>query len=151
MLRKLLTSTAVVALTLGCAASLYAADPADLIKYRKNTMDALGGHAGAIGAIMGGKSSDAQAGHLKAHIQGVALIAPMVKDLFPPESASGDKTDAKKEIWDKPAEFKEAIAKLEKAASDLAAAGDDKAKTGEAVKGLFGACKNCHDNFRVKK
>jgi cytochrome c556 len=143
MLRKI----APLALILGVCA---AAEPEELIKYRQNTMKAIGGHMGAIAAIVQGKAGQPE--HLLIHAKALDALSTTVKDLFPEESAHGE-TDAKQEIWDKHDDFVQAVQKLETAAPPFAQAVEsgDQAKIGAALKELGGACKNCHDNFRKKK
>lgn len=139
-----------IALILSLSGLLYAAEPEDQIKYRKNIMGIMGGHTGAVFAIAGGKVDHADA--FLSHAAGLSAAAQMVKTIFPEDSAMGD-TRAKQDIWDKPAEFKDAVNKLEVAASTLLKAAEDKDQEaiGAALKQLGGACKNCHDNFRQKQ
>ena len=64
---------------------------------------------------------------------------------------SGFKTDAKPEVWSDPAGFAAAANRLQVEASklnQLAQAGDMTAVKGE-VRAVGGACKNCHDKYRV--
>ena len=149
MLRKLFPISTVALLSLLFLSTLPAAEPEDLIKYRQNTMKAIGGHMGAIAAIVQGK---VDMNHLKPHADALAATSMTVKDIFPEDSAVGE-TNAKTEIWDKPDEFQQAVTKLEQAAAAFATAADsgDSAQIGAAMKDLGGACKNCHDNFRQKK
>lgn len=131
------------------ASAVAAAEAEDLIKYRKSVMGAIGGHMGSIAAIMGGK---VDVNHLRGHTVGLNATSKMVRDVFPPDSANGD-TAAKMEIWQQPADFKLAVEQLEDAANNLLIAVDsgNKAQIGEAMKEVGGACKNCHDSYRVKK
>jgi cytochrome c556 len=148
-LQRTFVSVLLTVLALGISFSAFS-DPEESIKYRKNVMKALGGHTGGVFAIAGGKV-DYKA-HLNGHVIGIATIAPMVKDLFPEESANGD-TAAKPEIWSQPDDFSAAVTKLEEAASNLQNVVDsgNMDAMGDALKALGGACKNCHDNYRVKK
>lgn len=64
---------------------------------------------------------------------------------------SGFKTDAKPEVWSDAAGFQAAVNRLQVEASrlnELAAAGDINAVKGQA-RATFGACKGCHDKYRV--
>jgi cytochrome c556 len=64
---------------------------------------------------------------------------------------SGFKTDAKPEVWADAAGFQAAVNRLQVEASKLnqvAAGGDINAVKGQ-VRATGGACKNCHDKFRV--
>jgi cytochrome c556 len=66
---------------------------------------------------------------------------------------SGADTEALPAIWDQTEEFEAAAANLvTKSEAMLAAAqSGDAAAVGANVMELGGACKNCHDNFRLKK
>jgi cytochrome c556 len=149
-MRRTLVAALLAVLTLGIGSAAIAAEAEDLIKYRKSVMKAIGGHTAAIFAIAGGKV-DNQA-HLAAHVSGLAASAMMVKDVFPADSAAGE-TEAKPEIWQQTDDFAAAVKQFEDAAGNLAGvveAGNMDAM-GDALKALGGSCKNCHDNFRVKK
>jgi cytochrome c556 len=65
--------------------------------------------------------------------------------------APGLKTSAKPEIWTQPAQFRAAQDQLARAAAslDAAAASGNVDSIKAAARGLGGACKNCHDQFRV--
>ena len=71
---------------------------------------------------------------------------------FPATSKTGGKTEAAPAIWEKPAEFKAALAKFE---ADSKAAMAAKPATLDAFKPVFfsvvGNCKSCHEVFRIKK
>ena len=146
MIRKLITAL----LVLGFCATAQAAEPEDLIKYRKNVMKVIGGHTGSIFAIAGGKVDHKDA--MMMHVKGLNEASKLVGGLFPEDSAIGE-TTVTQAVWDKPDEFAQAVKKLEMAASDLlqAAEAQDNAAMGPALKALGGSCKGCHDNFREKK
>lgn len=137
------------AATLTLVFSAYAADPAAAIKYRQNTMTALGGHMSAANAILKGEAG--QKSHLSGHLDGILAAAKMTQDLFPAGTDKGQ-TDALPAIWERTADFDKAVESLEAASARLAAvrSGDP-----EALKAAFGnvgkACKSCHDSFRRKK
>jgi cytochrome c556 len=63
----------------------------------------------------------------------------------------GYDTEALATIWEKPEEFKAATRKLLDESAKLAeiAPGGDKAAVGAQAMELGGACKNCHDQFRL--
>jgi cytochrome c556 len=65
--------------------------------------------------------------------------------------ATGLKTTAKPEIWAQPAQFRAAQDQLARAAAtlDAAAVSSNIDAIKAAARGLGGACKNCHDQFRV--
>ena len=81
-------------------------------------------------------------------------FAPKVEIWFPAGSgpADGIKTDALQTVWTKPEQFKQASAKFAEEAAKFQAVAQagDVAALGEGMKGLGGACKGCHDNFREK-
>jgi cytochrome c556 len=63
----------------------------------------------------------------------------------------GFKTEALPSIWEKPEEFAAANKKLvdESAKLITLAGGGDKAAVGAQAMAMGGACKGCHDKFRV--
>lgn len=71
--------------------------------------------------------------------------------LFPDCSKTGDQTTAAPAIWDRPDDFKAAMAKF---AADVKAA-QDSTKDLDSLKTNFQAigkdCSSCHQTFRVKK
>ena len=89
---------------------------------------------------------------VKAETAKIAGLAPQVKTWFPAGSGpqDGKKTDAKAEVWSKPAEFAQAHARLVDAAKALQAvvATGDVAAIGASTKTLGASCKGCHDKFR---
>lgn len=85
----------------------------------------------------------------------IAALATQMSDWFPQGSGpeSRVKTDAKPEIWSDPAGFEKALKNFQAEApklQQLATANDVggiKAQVGK----LGGACKGCHDNYRVPR
>ena len=79
--------------------------------------------------------------------------SPAIYRWFPAGSgpAPGLKTSAKPEIWSKPADFRAAQDGLVRAADALqiAAISGNADAIRAAARGLGGACKTCHDQFRV--
>ncbi|MEI6417534.1 MAG: cytochrome c [Sphingomonadales bacterium] len=144
-MRLLLTvAIAAVALTTLPAA---AADP---IKAREEIMEGNGKAAKAGGAMLKGEAPfDA------AKAQGIlASFATGAKEFgkhFPKGSDKGD-TEAAPAIWEKPADWKAALAKFE---TDSAAAAAMKpaalADFGKAFGMVTANCKSCHEAFRIKK
>lgn len=82
----------------------------------------------------------------------VEAASQQLENWFPAGSSKGDgmRTDALQAVWDKPAEFKQAAAnfKLEAARFDALAAAGDAGVMRAGLRGLGGACKQCHDKFR---
>ncbi|MDJ0895835.1 MAG: cytochrome c [Alphaproteobacteria bacterium] len=148
MRRILFATTLGVALAAGSA---YAADtPENLVKYRKAVMKSLGGHFGAISAVVKGEVS--YGAHVANHARALRDVAPLIGAVFPPNSTYDQfkDTNALPEVWSKPAEFKQAVEAFEKAAADfvpVAEAGD-----AQAITASFGAmartCGGCHKTFR---
>jgi cytochrome c556 len=140
---------------LGCGlaygvAAMADADPTDLIKYRKDVMSALGAHTAAASLIIRGRVDYGP--QLIVHARSLALTAPLIKDVFPPDSELGD-TNAKPAVWQRPEEFKKhAMTAQEEAAAFLKAAeGGDKAEIRKKFMAMGKACKSCHDDFRKEK
>lgn len=110
-----------------------------------------------------GKAFKAIRGQLEADAPDYALIAASATDIntraqaipnhFPAgtSTADGFKTEALPAIWEKPEEFKAAAQKLADESAKLAslAPGGDKAAVGAQAMAMGGACKGCHDQFRL--
>jgi cytochrome c556 len=90
---------------------------------------------------------------IKTNAQSVDASAKALPSWFPGSTGPepGVKTDAKPEIWQKPAEFKAAADKFAAAAAALRAAADagDVAAIRTAAAGLGPTCKGCHEQFRA--
>jgi len=125
------------------------ADEASDIKYRQTIMKAIGGTMGSMAAIVKGKAPQAHAAPLA---QAMLQLSSTVKDVFPNGSDFGE-TRAKAEIWQKPTEFKAAVAAFETAAltiSKVSQSGDPAAFV-NAFKALGKSCGGCHKPFRQPK
>jgi cytochrome c556 len=127
-------------------ASSSAADPDELIKYRKNVMKVIGGHTGSLFAIAGGKAGDAS--HMEAHVSGLVGATMMAKDLFAEESQEGE-TRASAQIWMDPEGFAAAIKEMEDAATGIQVAFESSGDMGAALRALGASCKGCHDDYRT--
>lgn len=134
---------------LSCAV-LSPALAADPIAARKDVFEQYKKTVGPMSKVVKGESpfNKDEFAKMAAHLD---ELAQQPWQYFTPGSNKG-KTDAKAEIWSKPAEFKAAIDshKAEVAKLKQVAAG---AKTLDDVKPQFGAvmktCKTCHDSFRA--
>ncbi|HEX9392178.1 MAG TPA: cytochrome c [Usitatibacteraceae bacterium] len=126
--------------------------PEKVIEYRQSVMTVVGWNFGPMAAMMkGDKPYDKETFARGAAI--VAYMTPLAIEGFTPGSDKGAETAAKPEIWTKMDDFKAKMDKLNTETAKLAMI----AKTGtfDEIKKQFGAtggaCKSCHDDFRVKK
>ena len=106
----------------------------------KNAMDAL-------------RASEPQMIMIQQSARTIKNDSVALRGWFPAGSGPqpGLKTAAKPEIWTKPVEFRAAQDQLARAADGFqaAAAGGNADAIRAAARALGGACKNCHDQFRV--
>lgn len=124
---------------------------ADAIKQRKETMKAVGGSLGTLVKMVKGEEAYDSA-KAKTAVETIAAKAKGFDAMFPAGSEKGGETEAAATIWSDTAGFKAALAKLETtAAAQVAVASKDLDGTKAAVGALGGACKGCHDTYRVKK
>jgi cytochrome c556 len=134
----------------GVVATALAAEPEEIIKYRRNVMKSQGAHLAATAAIIQGKVDykDQLSGHVKA----LQATCNDIVGLFPKGSDFGD-TEALDAVWQKPAEF-EKVAKDAKAkvgALATAVAKGDTQSYATHLKGVVDACKACHKDFRKEQ
>ncbi len=99
------------------------------------------------------KKGDPDAKVIGASAQKIVTLSSQLTTWFPKGSGpgSGAKTHAKAEVWSDPQTFAAAAKRLQTESAklqELAAAGNADA-TKAQVMSLGGACKNCHDKFRV--
>lgn len=139
------------ALGVAVTAGVHAAAP-DTIKARQQGLKEMGDAFKTVrDELQGGKD----VAKIKAAAATINKTAGAMKDWFPagtgPEAKV--KTAAKPEIWTDNAKFVAAREKLVEEAGKFQAAANsgDLAAVGAGVRGLGGACKGCHDNFRVKE
>mgnify|MGYP002632958544 CR=1 FL=1 len=137
------------ALILGLGLSSAALADGHQIKFRKAIMGSIGGTMGGLVGVLKKQAPAAYAAPLAANMNNLAQIAD---GIFPEGSDFGE-TRALPAIWEKPADFKKAVAAFQMAAANLstAAASGDMAAFGAAFEPLGKACKGCHDNFREEK
>ncbi len=129
-------------------APVHAADPEDLINYRKSVMRAIGGHNTAAVAIVRGQVE--HEGHLQHHAEALVATSQMIAALFPAESADGD-TDALARIWDEPEAFSAAVTATEDAAAAFLAAVNEGGDVGSAMRDLGMSCRSCHQDYRARR
>jgi len=125
-------------------------DSESVIKYRRSSMKAMGGHMGAAAQIVRGNVS--YTGQLPMHADSVAAIAKDIAMLFPEGSDFGE-TEAKEAVWEKPDEFKKAASDAKRASEVFAEAvkGANKPTIERSFRSLSDTCKNCHKKFRKKE
>ena len=120
------------------------------IKYRQSVMSIVGTHMGAVGAIL--KNRLNVPGAIEQHANQMAESAALIAPAFKKRLTEGA-TDAKAEIWADWAKFEAAIGDYETASRNLAtaAASNDSAAVGKAVRALGKSCGGCHKPFRKPK
>jgi cytochrome c556 len=118
--------------------------PAGPIRERHELMEGIGDNAKAIGDAM--KKSDNTTVAMRA--QKIEAASKQIVDLFP-EGSTNPKSRAKPEIWKNWDQFKTDAQKLNTTAAALVAAAQGGSDVKAAGKEMFGACKACHDSFRV--
>ena len=126
------------------------AEPA-VLKERHNNFEAIGD---AFKAVRGELEKDTPDFTLiAASASDINTRAGNIKDHFPAGTsvADGYDTEALATIWEKPEEFSAAAQKLvdESATLMTVAAEGDKAAVGAQAMTMGGACKGCHDQFRL--
>ena len=118
--------------------------PAGPIRDRHELMEEIGRHAKAINrALEQDKPST-----IGPDAEAIALRAQKIKDLFPPDSTHA-KSRAKPEIWSQRAEFDRLTEEFVKVSNTLVAATKSGGDVKAAAKDVFGACKPCHEKFRL--
>jgi cytochrome c556 len=150
--RFIVTAALAVLLSGGLALQVVAQDPAEIIKKRQDAMKANGGDMKAINEFL--EKDVGTADDVKAKAASIKEHSALIVDLFPAGTGMDDgKTGAKKEIWEKPDEFKAAADSLGDLAGKLevAAATGDKQEIADAF-GALGknGCGGCHQTFRQK-
>lgn len=125
------------------------AESEDLIKYRRGTMKAIGGHMSATSLIVRGKVP--HKGQLKQHVNALKLLTNDIPALFPEDSDFGE-TRAKAEVWEKPDDFIKAAKTANDSIASLlkAVEGGNDSEILAGFKKVGEGCKGCHKNFREK-
>jgi cytochrome c556 len=126
-------------------------DVPPVLKERHDNFEGIGD---AFKAVRGELDKDAPDFTLIAAMAGdINTRAKLIETHFPAGTSVDDglKTEALPSIWQKPEEFKAAAQKLvDESAKLVAVAGEgDKAATAAQAMTMGGACKGCHDKFRL--
>ncbi len=140
-------SGVVAGVLLVASLAAWAARPENLIKYRQDVMKSLGGQVAASFLLISGKVEHPD--ELKIHADAIGATAPLLRHLFPRDSASG-KTQALPATWEQPDKFAAAVRRLETAAANFQRTVDNHGDSVGALKELGTACKNCPKSFREK-
>jgi cytochrome c556 len=140
-MRKTTLLAAAAALIIGVSAL---SATAGVIEDRKANFKANNLSMRAIGAALSAGDFDTVAGEAEK----IAAWAMIMPDYFPEGSGGG--TSAKPAIWSDFIKFKDAAEANHYAAKDLvaAAAKQDPALAGEALRTLGATCKSCHQKFK---
>ncbi|UYV14597.1 c-type cytochrome [Porphyrobacter sp. ULC335] len=122
-----------------------------VLKERHDNFEAIGD---AFKAVRGELEKDTPDFTLiSAKASDINTRAGKIADHFPAGTSveDGYDTEALPSIWKKPEEFKASAQKLvdESAKLVTVAGGGDKAATGAQAMAMGGACKGCHDQFRL--
>ncbi len=120
--------------------------PPGPIRDRHDLMEQIGKNAKAIGAAAKAGTPAAMVDPARA----IASAAARVPGLFPAGSTHPE-SRAKPEIWQQFSDFERDARDLGERATTLAAAAARGADVGGDVRALMGACKTCHDAFRLPK
>lgn len=135
--------TVAAAALLPCAAQ--AADPTDVIDYRKHVMQTLEAQTSALGMLM---STQIPEDNLVLHVESIALAAKQAMKSFEAKVPGGD---SKPEVWSNWPDFekrmKDFVARTDKLAKDVKTGGMTVVMD-QAVDAL--TCKSCHDAYRKK-
>lgn len=149
MNRTFLTITTAVAMSVGISIQAGAdTTPEDAYDYRTAIMESLRGHIRAASMSVRGLVEDR--GQLVNHAKGLANGTAEFDYIFPAGSNVSD-SEALPVIWEEPEEFAAAIKKVQQASAAFVAAAEsgDAERIGGAFRELGGACRGCHDRFRV--
>ena len=126
--------------------------PESVVLYRQTEMAAMGKHLKAANLLGKGEIAS-RPGDLQLHADALHALSTDMCALFPAGTGPDKvKTDAKAEVWSKPADFTAActaFATETQALVDAAKAGDV-AKYATQVGKVGDACGSCHDGFRVE-
>ena len=139
---------AAAAVALSGAAAIADTDPDNAIKFRKSVMDAIGGSAGAIAAVLKGEVEAPIAPLTTALASSTDPTLTIAAFRTNTTDEGFEKTTALPKVWTDWASFEKNLRDLNAATTAAAAKGDD--VTADDMQAVFRACKNCHDNFREK-
>ena len=152
-MRLLKTGMVAVALVAAATTAPSAAEPdpiglfvgrVEAMKSMKKSMATIGG------ALSRGNIEDPK--QLMFPVKVLTMASKRVAHVFP-EGSQHPESKAKPEVWTDKAGFEDHAAKAVAASQALekAVGGGDVGQVGSAFKGMYAACKQCHDTYRVDK
>ena len=146
-----LAAVAVAIALVACGAAVAQSRAAATIQARQASLKQLGGAFKAINDEL--KKDAPDAALLRANSARMSTLASRLPTWFPQGSGAevGVKTGAKPEIWSDPKGFADTARALQGQTGRLAelGAGGDLAAFKAQVRPVGGACKGCHDKYRV--
>jgi len=115
---------------------------------RHELMEGVRDAAKPVGAMLKGEADYDQA-TVMTSLETFASAADQLDGLFPDGSEGGEAAPA---IWEDRAGFEAAIVEWQDATAAAIAANPASLGDAKPVLGpVFGACKNCHDNYRIEE
>ena len=151
MTRLLLAAATIAGLLSALPAAAQFQKPEDAVKYRKGAFQVMAAHFGRIGAMANGRAPfDAAAATNNADV--VVFMSKLPYAGFVDGTSGTEKGQPMANVWSERVKFDAAAKKMQDEVVKLAAAARtnnlDQLKTAFGAAG--GACKACHDDFRVQ-
>ena len=151
MTRLLLAAATLAGLLSALPAAAQFQKPEDAVKYRKGAFQVMAAHFGRIGAMASGRAPfDAAAAANNADV--VVFMSKLPYAGFVDGTSGTEKGQPMANVWSERVKFDAAAKKMQDEVVKLAAAARtnnlDQLKTAFGAAG--GACKACHDDFRVQ-
>ena len=151
MTRLLLAAATLAGLLSALPAAAQFQKPEDAVKYRKGAFQVMAAHFGRIGAMANGRAPfDAAAAANNADV--VVFMSKLPYAGFVDGTSGTEKGQPMANVWSERVKFDAAAKKMQDEVVKLAAAARtnnlDQLKT--AFGAAAGACKACHDDFRVQ-
>ncbi|TBW34614.1 cytochrome c [Siculibacillus lacustris] len=134
------------------AVAVSAVSAADPIETRRAVMKGNGAAFGGVLVKTAKGETPYDAAAVRAALDALVTKTAGFTDLFPKGTETGGDTAAAPKIWEDPAGFKAALAKLQETAkAQTPAATTDLAGLKVAVGEIGKTCKGCHDSYRISK
>lgn len=122
----------------------------DPIAQRKAILKGMGDAAKPVGGMLKGEVPF-NLELVQAALKSFSAGSKQLPALFPENSKTGGDTTAAPKIWEEKAKFDAIFAKLDTDAAGALAAIKDEASLKANAGKVFGNCKACHDDYRIKK